>query len=225
MKKLLLFSMAIVMALSACKQNNEESMPEVGDKKYYDITNITPEGSQKIPLVTELVDLNDSTATYVNNYTLLDGSEFKDTIISSNAGEASEVSMKAVFTRQLMMFNRDSIEFVEGSKKVMYKEHIDENTVMDPARLVLKAKANGTEVMIELSVEERKVLPKEELTTPAGTFKCIKFSENKVAKIGDEEFFNQTVAWYSIKNNVLVKQADYNKAGEPTMEVILIKEE
>ena len=133
--------------------------------------------------------------------------------------------MKAVFTRQLMMFNRDSIEFVEGSEKVMYKEHIDENTVMDPARLVLKAKANGTEVMIELSVEERKVFPKEEVTTPAGTFNCIKFSENKVAKIGDEEFFNQTVAWYSIKSNVLVKQVDYNKAGEPTMEVILIKEE
>jgi hypothetical protein len=225
MKKLLLFSMAIVMALSACKQNNEESMPEVGDKKYYDITLITPEGSQKIPFVSELVDLNDSTATFANTYTLLDGSEFKDTIISSNAGEAYEVSMKAVFTRQLMEFDRDSIEFVEGSEKVMYKEHIDENTVMDPARLVLKAKANGTEVMIELSVEERKVFPKEEVTTPAGTFNCIKFSENKVAKIGDQEFFSQTVYWYDVKNNVLVKQADYNKAGEPTMEVILTKEE
>jgi hypothetical protein len=225
MKKLLLFSMAVVMALSACKQNDEESMPEVGDKKYYDITLITPEGSQKIPFVSELVDLNDSTATFANTYTLLDGSEFKDTIISSNAGEAYEVSMKAVFTRQLMEFDRDSIEFVEGVEKVLYKDHIDENTVMDPARLVLKAKVDGTDVMIELSVEERKVLPKEELTTPAGTFNCIKFSENKVAKIGDEEFFNQTVVWYSIKNNVLVKQADYNKAGEPTMEVILIKEE
>jgi hypothetical protein len=225
MKKLLLFSMAVVMALSACKQNNEESMPEVGDKKYYDITLITPEGSQKIPFVSELVDLNDSTATFANTYTLLDGSEFKDTIISSNAGEAYEVSMKAVFTRQLMEFDRDSIEFVEGSEKVMYKEHIDENTVMGPARLVLKAKANGTEVMIELSVEERKVFPKEEITTPAGTFNCIKFSENKVAKIGDQEFFSQTVYWYDVKNNVLVKQADYNKAGEPTMEVILIKEE
>ena len=80
-------------------------------------------------------------------------------------------------------------------------------------------------LMIELSIEERNVYKIEEVTTPAGTFRCIKSSENHVAKIGDQEFFRQVVHWYDIKNDGLVKQTDYNKAGEPTMEVILTKEE
>ena len=217
---------AMVMCLSACEQKNDKSMPKVGEKKYYDILSITPEGSEKLTLVAEVVDINDSTATFVNNYTLLDGSEFKDTVVSSIESNSSQaVSIKAIFTKHLMAFDRDSLEFVEGTEKVMYNEHIDENTVMDPARLVLKAKSNGSEVMIELSVDERKVFSKEEVTTPSGTFNCIKFSENKVAKIGDQEFFYQTVSWYNVKNDGLVKQIEYNKAGEPTMEVILTKEE
>ena len=225
MKKLILLSMAVVLALSACVQNNEKPMPKVGQKKYYDIISITPEGSHKLTLVSEVSDVNDSTLTIVNNYTLLDGSDFKDTVTSYINEEESQVSIKAIFTRNLMIFDRDSLEFVEGTEKVLYKEHVEENTVMDPARLVLKAKSNGSEVMVELSVDERKVLPKEEVTTPAGTFNCIKFSENKVAKIGDEEYFCQTVSWYNVKNDGLVKQTDYNKAGEPTLEVILTKEE
>lgn len=226
MKKLVLFSLAFIVALSACVQNKDAEMPEVGNKKYYDITQITPEGSRTMSLVTEVSDINDSTVTFTYNYTFADGEIFTDTVTSKKDGEDSQiVSMKALFTPQLMMFNRDSIEYVEGTEKLVYKNHLEENTVMDPARLVLKAKDNGAEVMIELSVEERNVYAVEEVTTPAGTYKCIKSSENHVAKIGDQEFFSKVVYLHNVKNDGMVRQTIYNKAGEATLDAVLTKEE
>ena len=225
MKKLLMFSMAIVMALSACVQNNKKQLPEVGDKKYYEVTNITPDTSMTVFLVSEVTDVNDSIATIAHNYTFYDGEIITDTVRSEINGVDSQVSLKALFAKDLMMFNRDSLEFVEGTEKVIYKSHMEENTVMEPVRLVLRTVENGAEVMIELSVEERKVYAKEDVTTPAGTFSCIKFSENQVAKIGDEVSFSNVVYWFNIKNDVLVKQAISNKAGEPYLVMVLTKEE
>ena len=220
-----MFSMAIVMALSACVQNNQKQLPEVGDKKYYEVTNITPDTSMTVFLVSEVTDVNDSIATIAHNYTFYDGEIITDTVRSEINGVDSQVSLKALFAKDLMMFNRDSLEFVEGTEKVIYKSHMEENTVMEPVRLVLRTVENGAEVMIELSVEERKVYAKEDVTTPAGTFSCIKFSENHVAKIGDEVSFSNVVYWFNIKNDVLVKQTISNKTGEPYLVMVLTKEE
>ena len=225
MKKLLMFSMSIVMALSACMQNNKKQLPEVGDKKYYEVTNITPDTSMTVFLVSEVTDVNDSIATIAHNYTFYDGEIITDTVRSEINGVDSQVSLKALFAKDLMMFNRDSLEFVEGTEKVIYKSHMEENTVMEPVRLVLRTVENGAEVMIELSVEERKVYAKEAVITSVGTFSRIKFSENHVAKIGDEVSFSNVVYWFNIKNDVLVKQTISNKTGEPYLVMVLTKEE
>ena len=172
-----------------------------------------------------MTDLNDSIATIAHNYTFYDGEIITDTVRSEINGVDSQVSLKALFAKDLMMFNRDSLEFVEGTEKVIYKSHMEENTVMEPVRLVLRTVENGAEVMIELSVEERKVYAKEDVTTPAGTFSCIKFSENHVAKIGDEVSFSNVVYWFHIKNDVLVKQTISNTTGEPYLVMVLTKEE
>ena len=51
MRKLFFVMAALVMALSACVQNNGKPMPKVGDKKYYDVTNITAEGERGTPFI------------------------------------------------------------------------------------------------------------------------------------------------------------------------------
>ena len=224
MKRVLFFSVAIVVALSACVQNNGKPMPKVGDKKYYDVTNVTPEATQKMSLVIEVTDVTDSTVTVSQNYTLADGEMISNSYTTLIDGGDAQLSLKALFAKYLLKFG-DSLEVVEGADVVHYIDNMDENSVFNPARLVLKSAAEGDEVLIELSVEERKVHGKEKVTTPAGTFDCIKFSENHVAKIGEEEFFTQLVCWYDIKDGSQVKQTDLTKNGDLIYEVILVKVE
>lgn len=224
MKKLILLTVALVMALSACVQNNSKPTPKVGDKMYYDVTNITPEGKTTISLVSEVTDVNDSTTTVSQTFTFPDGNQITNSYTSLIEKEYTDVSLKSIFVKYLEKFE-DSLEFVEGTDFVRYQNDINEKSVFEPARMVLKYTADGSDIMIELSVEERTVHGKEKVTTPAGTFDCIKFSENHVAKIGDEEFFTQLVCWYDIKNRNEVKQTDLGKEGDINYELVLTKTE
>ena len=215
---------ALVMALSACVQNNGKPMPKVGDKKYYDVTNITAEGERKLFLVLEVTAVNDSSTTISQTYTFPDGEKITNSYTSLIAEEDANIPLKSIFAKHLVQFG-DSLEFVEGTEFVTYKNYLDEKTIFDPARMVLKYAADESELMIVLSVEERIVHGKEKLTTPAGTFDCIKFSENHVAKIGDEEFFTQLVCWYDVKNSSQVKQTDLTKNGDVVYDLVLTKVE
>lgn len=214
--------MAIVMALSACKQDNKDVMPKVGEKLYYDITNVA-DTARKVEMVLEVLGVTDSTVTTSQTFTFSDLEEkISNEYTASVKEEDSEVSMKSIFHENLMPY-MDSLEFVEGDKMVKYRNKMDEKTVLEPARMVLKSKADGEDIMIELSVEERKVYGKETVTTPAGTFECIKFSENHVAKIGDKEVFKQLTGWYDYENGSQVKQTDCSKDGNVIYEVLLVK--
>lgn len=226
MRKLFFLIAVLVMTLSACVQNNGKPMPKVGDKKYYDVTNITPEGEKKLSLVMEVTAVNDSSITITQTYTYPNGEKISNSYTSHMAENEkdSDVPMKSIFAKHLVQFG-DSLEFVEGTEFARYKNDLNEKAVFDPARMVLKYAANGSEQTIVLSVEERTVHGKEKLTTPAGTFECIKFSENHVAKIGDEEFFTQLVCWYDLKDGGQVKQIDLTKNGDMVYCVELIKVE
>ena len=212
------------MALSACIQNNGKPLPKVGDKRYYDVTNITAEGERKLSLVSEVTAVNDSSVTISQTYTYTDGNQITNSYTSLIAGDDADIPLKSIFAKHLVQFG-DSLEFVEGEDFVRYRNDLDENTLFDPARMVLKYTADGSELVIVLSIEERIVHGKEKLTTPAGTFDCIKFSENHVAKIGDEEFFTQLVCWYDIKDGSQVKQTDLTKDGNVVYDLVLVKVE
>ena len=224
MRKLFFVMAALVMALSACVQNNGKPMPKVGDKKYYDVTNITAEGERKLSLVLEVTAVNDSSTTISQTYTFPDGEKITNSYTSLIAEEDANIPLKSIFAKHLVQFG-DSLELVEGTEFVTYKNDLNEKTIFDPARMVLKYAADESELMIVLSVEERIVHGKEKLTTPAGTFDCIKFSENHVAKIGDEEFFTQLVCWYDVKNSSQVKQTDLTKNGDVVYDLVLTKVE
>ena len=151
--------MAIVMALSACKQDNKDVMPKVGEKLYYDITNVA-DTARKVEMVLEVLGVTDSTVTTSQTFTFSDLEEkISNEYTASVKEEDSEVSMKSIFHENLMPY-MDSLEFVEGDKMVKYRNKMDEKTVLEPARMVLKSKADGEDIMIELSVEERKVYGK-----------------------------------------------------------------
>ena len=226
MKKLFVLMAALVMSLTACVQNNGKPMPKVGEKKYYDVTNITPEGEKKLSLVAEVTAVNDSNVTISQTFTYPNGEKITNSYTSLIAGKEKDsyVPMKSIFAKHLVQFG-ESLEFVEGTEFVRYKNDLDEKTIFDPAKMVLKYTANGSEQMIVLSVEERIVHGKEKLTTPAGPFDCIKFSENHIAKIGDEEFFTQLVCWYDLKDGGQVKQTDLTKNGDIVYSLELTKVE
>ena len=139
MKKLFVLMAALVMSLTACVQNNGKPMPKVGEKKYYDVTNITPEGEKKLSLVAEVTAVNDSNVTISQTFTYPNGEKITNSYTSLIAGKEKDsyVPMKSIFAKHLVQFG-ESLEFVEGTEFVRYKNDLDEKTIFDPAKMVLK---------------------------------------------------------------------------------------
>ena len=223
MKKLFLMSLVMVLGLSACVQNSKPK-PKVGDKKFYDVIYTMDDTIKKLSLVVEIMDVTDSTVTSSQTYTYLDSGEIISNLYTSKIeGEYTELPLKSLFAKHLASFG-DNLEIVEGSNTIKYLNDMSESTTLEPARLVLKAVSDTTEVMIELAVKDRNVYGSEKITIPVGTFDCVKFSETHIAEIGDNEIFTKITCWYD-KDSNLLRQTDSSKDGKVYYEVILTKME
>ena len=67
----------------------------------------------------------------------------------------------------------------------------------------------GMPITIDVSITNRKVDGEESVTTPAGTFNCIKISEDMETKIAFAKINYRTVTWYA-ENHGVIKQETYN---------------
>jgi hypothetical protein len=78
-------------------------------------------------------------------------------------------------------------------------------------RVNMKFKSNGVSIMsIMINITNREVVAEEEVTTPAGTFKCLKIKQTMVSKIGMMSSVTTTITWFAI-NVGMVKQEMYDK--------------
>ncbi len=67
--------------------------------------------------------------------------------------------------------------------------------------------------LLRMDVLERSVVSLEKITTPAGTFDCVKISYTIICKLGPIKVQTRSVDWYS-KNIGMVRQEIYKKNGK-----------
>jgi len=90
---------------------------------------------------------------------------------------------------------------------------------LSPADINIKVKLSGITLKMYVGMEDRKVIGRETITTPAGTFNCFVITYTSKMKMG----INQTgSAKQWIAEGVgMVKQEDYNRSGRVTSSSLL----
>ena len=75
----------------------------------------------------------------------------------------------------------------------------------------------GAPVSVNMTVttQNRKVEAEEKITTPAGTFDCLKITYDMVSKIGFVKVQGSSVEWYSPGTGT-IRSESYNKRGKLT---------
>lgn len=66
---------------------------------------------------------------------------------------------------------------------------------------------------MKMNITNRTVEKKEQITTPAGPFDCVKISYNVVSEIGSLKMSTKTIQWYS-DGIGMVKSEEYDKNGK-----------
>jgi hypothetical protein len=86
--------------------------------------------------------------------------------------------------------------------------------VLPDGEVTVVIKNNGIKmVTITSAVHNRKVEAKEKVTTPAGTFDCIKVTYDTDGKVGFVKTHAKGAVWYAKKIGT-VKSESYNKKGK-----------
>ena len=93
-----------------------------------------------------------------------------------------------------------------------YPNNLAEGDQLADADVQMKLKMSGVNMNMNIKVSDRKVIGKETITTPAGTFDCFIISYNTEMKLGIRQQ-NSAKQWMA-EGVGLVKQVDYKKNGK-----------
>lgn len=132
------------------------------------------------------------------------------------ANEVIYMDMKMLVPQQQMEAYKDMELTVEGNE-MEYPANLSPGTTLKDANIKLKVSSKGTPMSMlnmSIAITNRKVEGKETVTTPAGTFECMKISENFEFKT----LFTirgKSINWYSPTAGI-VKTESYKENGKLT---------
>jgi hypothetical protein len=145
--------------------------------------------------------------TFLLNYYCKDGEFYIDmkSFLSSMLGQYEGMDMEA------------------SSHDLALPAKMNVGDMLPDGEVSVVIKNNGLKmVTITSTVHNRKVEAKEKITTPAGTFECVKVTFDTDGKVGFMKTHAKGAAWYA-KGIGTVKSEDYNKKGKLVGSVELVE--
>ena len=168
---------------------------------------------------TTIDDVRQDGNALVADYT----SSFKDKKIKSTyrcEGDELSVDMKSLFQDLFSgMKERAGVEIEVKDGYLSYPFSLKEGDDLRDADFVLTSRQDGKEVMsMRSQIKNRKVVGAEKITTPSGTWDCLKVSETRVvtmSMMGKEMPGKElkTTVWFAAGAG-LVKTDTYDEKGE-----------
>ncbi len=131
------------------------------------------------------------------------------------------VDMKSTLSSLLGKYEGMDLEVT--TKDLALPATLKEGDVLPDGSATVVVKNNGIKmVTITSNVTNRKVAGKEKVTTPAGTFDCVKITYDNDGKVGFVKTHSKGAIWYA-KGIGSVKMENYNKKGKLESSSELIK--
>lgn len=220
MKRFMLFAALVLCSMAAAAQEFQV-MSEPGKKMSYEVNAVTPMGVTKV-YITQVLEKEGEDKCVVNTYTSTSESvEGQKTSISYTIADGEySVSVKEVLEGQLAQLG-NSVEVLDATN-LTYPMALAENMEMKPATMRIKTNIQGMDLDMTISIKDRKAGTTEEVTTPAGTFTCLKTVERQVISLMGQEQVTELTCWYA-KGIGLVKQVAVSMGGMVSSEMLLKK--
>jgi hypothetical protein len=139
--------------------------------------------------------------------------ECRDDKVSVDVSSMMNAESMAGFSNMEVEMSGNALEF---------PNRLDPGTTLPDASMVMKAKSGGMSLFsMTMNITERKVEGTETITTPAGTFDCVKMSQSSEMKAIMKKKFKST-AWYA-KGVGMVKSENYDDKGKLESSTVLTK--
>ena len=221
MKRILLLAVALLSVMYAFAQEYP-MMPQPGVKMVYSVTAKTPMGTTNMSVTQQIQSADENSVVLAMSTSLLGNVVGQTTTIKYDIdGSEYVISLKEAMAENLAQLG-GNFQIMEGSEDLRYPIALTEDIRLQPAKMSIKASVQGMELEMGLAVKDRKAIGVEVVTTPAGTFECIKFTENQVLSLMGQEQVTQVTYWYG-KEVGLVKQTSYSMGGLVAAELQLEK--
>ncbi|MEM1258073.1 MAG: hypothetical protein AAGC45_11405 [Bacteroidota bacterium] len=133
-----------------------------------------------------------------------------------------KIDFKSLFPTQMMQqYENMNVEMDITGTDVELPNNLSVGQDLADANVNIKMSMSGMNMNMAVNTTDRKVIAKESVTTPAGTFDCYVISSNIASKVMMANVQMTDKLWLS-EGVGIVKQESYNKKGklESTMELV-----
>lgn len=222
MKKIFMLFAAILFSCAALCAQEYQMMPEQGKTMYYKVVSKAM-GTEAIMHLTQKVQQADaSSVTLAMTTSLVEGGQGQTSSIKYNIeGDKYVISLQDALAENLAQLG-GNFEIMESSGTLGYPIALSPDTQMEGAQMKIKVTMQGMEIVMDLAIQNRKAVGEESITTPAGTFDCLKFTEQQVVTVMGQQQATNITYWYG-KGVGLVKQATDAMGGMVSAELLLQK--
>lgn len=154
----------------------------------------------------------------------------KDKEVSTTEYEVKCEDGKFYVDISAIMINNEQMNGYQGMEMTVDGDFVEipmnataGQTLPDAQMIVTIGAAGGAGgIKMTINITDRKVEAIEDLTTGAGTFKCVKLSYTTMTKMGPLKVQASSIDWYS-KNVGMVRQEVYRKNGKLSGYTVLEK--
>ena len=222
MKKLFVLAAVLMFSCAALCAQDYQMMPNQGKNMIYKVVS-SAMGNEIVMYVTQKVQEADaSSVTLAMTASSTEGGQGQGSTIKYNIeGGNYVISLQDALAENLAQFG-GNFEILESSGMLGYPIVLTPETEMEGAKMKIKVSMQGMELVMDLAIQNRKAVGEESITTPAGTFDCLKFTEQQVVTVMGQQQATNITYWYG-KGVGLVKQSTEAMGGMVSAELVLQK--
>ena len=222
MKKLFVLAAVLMFSCAALCAQDYQMMPNQGKNMIYKVVS-SAMGNEIVMYVTQKVQEADaSSVTLAMTASSTERGQGQTSSIKYNIeGGNYVISLQDALAENLAQFG-GNFEIIESSGMLGYPIALTPETEMEGAKMKIKVSMQGMELVMDLAIQDRKAAGEESITTPAGTFECLKFTENQTVTVMGQQQVTNITYWYG-KGVGLVKQSTEAMGGMVSAELVLQK--
>ncbi len=222
MKRFFILAAAILFSCAALSAQEYQMMPEQGKTMFYKVVSKALGNETAIYVTQKIQEADANSVTLAMNTSLAEGAQGQGSTIKYNIeGGNYVISLQDALAENLAQFG-GNFEILESSGMLGYPIALTPETEMEGAKMKIKVSMQGMELVMDLAIQNRKAVGEESITTPAGTFDCLKFTEQQVVTVMGQQQATNITYWYG-KGVGLVKQATDAMGGMVSAELVLQK--
>jgi len=212
MKKFLITSLLSVLFLTVSSAQDCETYFPFSEGTEWTVTNYNKKGKEQGSVSFEVLSLKQDGAQTVGQYAaeLVSGKETYDYDFTATCdGGALTIDMFAIY-RNMAMEGMSGTEFEITTDEVQLPNPVADGTQLPDLNMKVSSVGMPVAISVEVTQTDRKVVAHESLTTPAGTYDCVKLNYTTKVKAMIVKRTMQITEWHAPGVGI-VRSETYNK--------------